>query len=130
MSQYPPDMPRMLFYGCWGEPGHYLFTKSKRTVHRSECEKWEYPFDSELDCSRLLLPYPEAVGHGQRTYLPALHVTILSWWSAGVFDTRGKVNSHFLFKGRNGTELMWDAFCHNFPDLAKHHQQPKIIERY
>lgn len=123
------QIPKHLFFGCWGASGHYMFTKSKRDIGDVDLRSWEFPMTTDLDGSRLLLPNPEREGYGCRTYLPALHVTVLSWWNR-VFDTRPGVNSHFLCRGRAGSELMWDIFNHQFQELAKHHTKPIIEERY
>jgi hypothetical protein len=87
------------------------------------------PLPHDLDGSRLLLPYPERVGEGRRTFLPALNVTVVSWWNR-VFDERGAVNSHIIQRGRVDFDVMWRIFNLQFPDLAKAHTRPDIAEAY
>lgn len=113
---------RVAFFGCWGEPGHYLFGKGKARLSPTGCF---LPPDHAFDASPLLLPQPEVVGEGQCTYLPAWNLTVLSWWN-GVFDSRGKVNSHVMYRGEASAQLMWDVFEHNFPEVAQHHTRPTI----
>lgn len=115
------------FFGCWGGVGHFLFDKGKNTIHDPEREK--LPRDSDLDGSRLFLPYPEQVGFGRCTYLPALNVTVLSWWNR-VIDERGAVNSHVIVRGNYETGTMWNIFLHQFPEVAKLHTKPIIAVTY
>lgn len=121
--------PNHLFFGCWDESGHYLRTKHKKAVSSDEAERWGFLTPEDLDQSRLLLPRPQVEGQGCRTYLPALHLTVLSWWNQ-VLDTRPGVNSHFMMKGRAGDDMMWDTFHDHYPELAKLHFRPVLQTKY
>jgi hypothetical protein len=115
------------FFGCWGGAGHFMRTPDRQTVH--DCERAGIPKDSDLDGSRLFLPYPENPGEGRLTYLPALNVTVLSWWNR-VIDTRPAVNSHLIVRQETRLDTMWAIFVHKFPDLAALHTKPIVGRTY
>jgi hypothetical protein len=124
MDSHPIDFA---FFGCWDQSGHYMFLPDKSQVR--DCERGGIPTEAQLDGSRLFLPYPERVGEGRVTYLPALNVTVMSWWNR-VFDERGAVNSHVICRGDQRVSTMWNVFVSRFPDLAKHHTKPIIAITY
>lgn len=123
------ESTRQAFYGCWGGAGHFMYRPNKANIRDIECEKLGFPKDSQLDGSRLFLPYPEIPDHGRLTYLPALNLTILSWWNR-VFDTRGAVNSHFMYRGEMSVTNMWHCFEHFNHDLWAAHKKPFIGVTY
>jgi hypothetical protein len=115
------------FFGCWDEAGHYMRTPDKQMVH--DCVRVGIPRPEDLDGSRLFLPHPENVGEGRITYLPALNVTVLSWWNR-IIDTRPGVNSHVICRGGQGIQTMWNVFASRFPDLAALHTKPIVGRTY
>ena len=64
-----------------------------------------------------------------RCYLPALNLTVLSWWNR-VFDSRGAVNSHILLRNEMRLDLVWAVFKYKFADLAGHHEKPIVGRTY
>lgn len=128
----PADEIKALFFGCWGEAGHFLRTPSKTTPREEWVREAGFPPDHWLDGSRLFLPYPENVGEGRITYLAGSGIYVMSWWGSP-WDNRGAVNNHFMYKTtQSGISPfnMWHSFNHFFPDLAKHHQKPIIGTTY
>ncbi len=115
------------FFGCWDAPGHYMWAEGKRKV--DDCKREMLPRGEDLDGSHLFLPYPENVGEGRCTYLPALNVTAFSWWNR-VFDTRGAVNSHIIVRGDVGPQTCWNVLQYRFKELAAHHKKPIIGRTY
>lgn len=122
------DAPKNLFFGCWGESGHYIFNRAGRIVDSRMAMQWGFLTGEDLDGSRIFLPKPAVLGQGCRTYLPSLHLTILSWWNE-IYDTRPGVNSHFMMKGRAGDDMMWDTFLEHFA-VGKMHTRPTILAQY
>lgn len=121
--------PNILFFGCWNESGHRLWTRSRTSISEHQAKEWNFPSGKLLDGSPLLLPLPREDLHGCRTYLPSFHCTVLSWWN-NIWDDRPGVNSHVILRGRSGTELIWDSFQMGFPELVKHHSMPAILNQY
>lgn len=127
----PRNTHNAMFFGCWGNAGHYLFYPDKTHPREEEALARGFPVH-HLDGSTVFLPHPEIKGHGRLTYLPAPDIHILSWWNS-VYDTRGAVNSHFMYKATSGNLSIWNAwhaFCHFFPDIAKDHTKPIIAVTY
>lgn len=117
------------FFGCWGQAGHYMFAPDKSHIRDLDCDRFGFPKPHELDGSRIFLPYPEIRDHGRLTYLSAPNLSVLSWWN-GLYDTRGAVNSHFMYPGNHPIPVMWHCFGHYFPDLQKAHKKPFIGVTY
>ena len=116
------------FYGCWGEPGHYLWLPGKQLLSDRDIKKQKLriPPSAQLDGSSLFLPLPEAVGKGALTHLPALDITILAWWGSP-FDTRGEVNNAIISTSIWGETEMWNQFQEDFPELSKKLERPSIV---
>lgn len=115
------------FFGCRGGAGHFMTAPDGSSIN--DCDREGIPTPEDLDASRLFLPYPEKVGEGRITYLPALNVTVMSWWNR-VIDERSCVNSHILCRGEVSIGTMWNVFTYRFPDVAKLHQKPIIARTY
>lgn len=113
----------ILHFGCRGKAGHYLTKPNRDSVRDFETEKLGIPAAHSYDCSPAFLPYPESVGVGCLTYLPANHRTILAWWDR-TYDKRGRCNMAVIASGcwiannEDPAGLLWDAFTKAFPDLA------------
>lgn len=116
-----------VFFGCWGQAGHYFFYPDKSHPREEKLRDAGFPVD-RLDGSRIFLPSPETKGHGRLTYLPAPGIHVLSWWNS-VWDERGGVNSHFMYRHPGVTLEMWNmwhSFKHHFPDIFAQHTKPII----
>lgn len=112
------------FFGCWNQAGHYLRDEKGTLIYNAHLVGLPKPED--LDGSHLFLPYPEVIGHGHLTYLPALDLSVMSWWNR-VFDTRGKVNSHIMVRGHiESAGTMWRVFVNRYPEVARNHEVPII----
>jgi hypothetical protein len=113
----------ILHFGCRGKAGHHLTRPNRQEVRDFEAEKLGIPKASGYDCNPAFLPYPEKVGSGCLTYLPANHRTILAWWDR-TYDARGRCNMAVIASGcwiADGDDpagLLWAAFVQAFPDLA------------
>jgi hypothetical protein len=108
-------MSYTLFFGCWGDAGHFLWDKNKQRIY----DRDSYGLSAHnLDASSLILPYPEQKGKGCRTYLPSMDRTIIAWWG-NPWDTRPGVNNSVIAKGNSTISEIWTAFRIDFPDLAK-----------
>jgi hypothetical protein len=122
-----PPLSLVLYWGCWGAPGHFLYAPGKQTVHDFECERLRVPRDYMLDASWLFLPQPELVGRGARTYLPACDRTILAWWGSP-WDLRGKVNAAVIVDGVHSADVCWERFRRYFPELAAQLTRPDVVK--
>lgn len=116
----------VLFFGCNGQPGHYLIDNTGRTLREEECRKLQVPSDRHLDGTPLFLPRPERVGTGALTYLPVTDRTILAWWGSP-FDKRGAVNNAIITDGRCTEEEIWARFIAAFPGLAVKLKAPQVL---
>jgi len=114
------------YFGCWQKPGHYLWGSPGVTLHDQEVDRLKIPKNYHLDASVLFLPYPEKVGQGCLTYLPAPNRTILAWWGSP-FDNRGKVNCAVIIEGKKTADEIWSAFKTSFPDPDNLIVKPNIV---
>lgn len=129
-GQHDPSWPRMsnsiaVYFGCWKEPGHYLWKPGSR-LYRHEQAALAIPTSIDLDGSHLFLPSPEKVGTGCLTYLPAMDRTVLAWWGSP-WDKRPAVNSAFITNGNANESIAWLRFCHYFPELTEVIARPTLI---
>lgn len=115
--------PKRYYFGCWGEPGHYLWTTSGNRV---SCINNATPWDwSALDCG--LCPGGIQVeGHA------ALHRkdgwTALAFWDRSI-DTRPNSNSVFIAEGVHTAEEMGRISSVAFPRIwARFYFQVKVVE--
>ncbi len=116
----------IVYFGCWGAAGHYLWLPNKNTLYRHESDKLSIPSAEKLDATALFLPHPEKVGAGVITYLPAPNLTVLAWWGNNPWDERGKVNSAVITNGDVGEIALWQRFVRYFPDLSEKLKQPLL----
>lgn len=104
------------YFGCWKEPGHYLWVPPGRRASR--LEERDYLAPKELDCNLIFLP-PEVVGCGALTLLPGCRKTVLAWWGSP-YDRRGKVNSAIIVRGIIANPVtVWQSFRTLFPELKE-----------
>jgi hypothetical protein len=108
-------MPARIFYfGCVGQPGHYLWSENLRHVYEPhECPWRDFELDGKL-CPKGI----EHQGVAKLTYKEGW--TALAFWDRTV-DKRGGCNSAFLL---NGT-LTFEQAC----QTAKH-LMPSIWNRF
>ena len=114
----------IVYFGCWDRPGHFLWNQNKQWVSDRDIERLLLPTAGTLDGSRLFLPYPEKVGAGAVTYLPAPDRTVLAWWGLNLWDQRGAVNSAIITNGNLDQTEMWQRFAGYFPELAEKLTRP------
>jgi len=127
-------MPIIAFFGCWGNPGHYLWLPGKNSLYPNEhrLKELNLPSPLLLDGSILFLPQPESIGLGALTYLPAMNRTILAWWG-NPWDDRGQTNNAIVIEGHCEESSLWNQFELSFPELVKPDvdgnmlSKPKII---
>lgn len=106
-----------------------MYLPSKQSIDDTRCMGSNFPRGYHLDGSHLFLPVPETLDHGRLTYLPAMNVTVLSWWN-NLYDKRPGVNSHYIHRSELSVSSMWHMFRHHFPDLAAAHTKPIIGVTY
>lgn len=118
------DKTVIVFFGCWGAAGHYLWLPNMQSLPMHEANKMSMPTLAQLDGSQLFLPRPEKIGTGTITYLPAPNLTVLAWWGNNPWDRRGAVNNAIITNGNLGETEMWQRFTRYFPDLSKRLKRP------
>lgn len=122
----------LLYFGCWDQPGHFLYRPDKMTVSEYSAGADLLPhilLPKDLDGSRVFLPQPERVGVGQLTHLirGAECVTVLAWWDR-TFDQRGKCNAAIQTDGWDTVDGIWKRFCLVYETLAKQLSKPQLAE--
>lgn len=136
---------RCFYFGCWNEPGHFLFAPEGRTVHGPECDRVDF-YDVAADGERKHLDgnlAPRRTKDGriiydgqfktrrerqlsyagecsQGNYL--CHVlpngfTAIAWWDRCQGDTRGACNSTVLLEGNHTAEEVLAAGRQHFPHV-------------
>ncbi len=118
----------VVFFGCWGAPGHFLWLPNMNTLDQHECDRLLIPAAAKLDATTLFLPHPEKIGTGAITYLPAPNLTVLAWWGNNPWDERGKVNNAVITNGDTGETVIWQLFARYFSVLEKQLERPVILE--
>lgn len=117
--------PFLLYFGCWGGAGHYLWTRDQQHYHKPE-----YPIlpVESLDGSQVFLPQVEVVGNGRLTHIIRGEeaVTVLAWWDR-TFDQRGKCNAAVQCDGWDTVDGLWRRFSIVFEPLAKQLARPTIV---
>lgn len=137
--------PDIFYFGCWNEPGHYLFDAqgralySKRGESRQEDQIVHYNQGRHIDgtlaprrhertgkivwvgMDRSHLEYhSEELPEGQflRHELDN-RFTAISWWDRKQGDKRGACNSTVLWRGKHSSAEMVQAFAEHFPSRLK-----------
>jgi hypothetical protein len=101
------------YFGCWQEPGHYLFAPGGRNAERHIPD--DFPVSVHILDGGLLPPkLPEVEGRASLAHINGW--TILSFWDRSI-DKRGKCNSSFLFRGRLTFAEACQQAANNFPYL-------------
>jgi len=118
----------LLYFGCWGGPGHFVFDRNKRSLSREEMPPMALRSES-LDGSRVFLPWPEIPGNGRLTYLirEGDCVTVLAWWDR-TFDKRGACNAAIQCSGWETFDFLWDRFSRVYPALAAKLAKPTLAD--
>lgn len=116
----------LLYFGCWGGPGHFVFDRHKSTVRQLPPMALR---GEDLDGSRVFLPSQEAPGYGRLTYLirDGDCVTVLAWWDR-TFDKRGACNAAIQCSGWETFDCLWDRFSRVYPSLAQQITKPRLCE--
>ena len=117
----------VVYFGCWGQAGHFLFLPNGQHVYDYEIRTMSLPTAAQLDASKLFLPQPEKVGTGAVTYLPAIDRSILAWWGNNPWDKRGAVNSAIITNGNLVSTEVWQQFTKHFPDLSAKLAVPETV---
>lgn len=114
----------LLYFGPWGEPGHFVFDRNRHTVQNMPPMALRA---EDLDGSRVFLPWPEAPGNGRITYLirEGQCVTVLAWWDR-TFDKRGACNAAIQCDGWEDPDYLWDRFSRVYESLAKQLTKPRL----
>lgn len=117
----------LLYFGCWNEPGHFLFKPDRTTLRRYDPIAPYVLLPEDLDGSRVFLPQPEEVGRGQLNHLirNGECVTVLAWWDR-TFDHRGKCNAALQTDGWDTADGIWTRFGIVYESLAKQLSKPRI----
>ena len=115
------------YFGCWGQPGHFLWDRHGHHFDRYQADKKLIPDTKLLDASVIFLPFREQVGDGCITYLPGPNRTVLAWWGNNPWDKRGKVNSAVITNGELGESAMWSRFQRYFAALSGQLKRPRIV---
>lgn len=140
--------PRVFYFGCWKQPGHYLFAPGGASVRHPLCDRIEL-YGGErihLDGSlapRRLRPYfgggmtfsgsgktrelRDRIGYNSEEFPQGQfmrHVldngfTAIQWWDRQQGDSRGACNSTILMEGEHTTEEMLAAAREHFPHVLE-----------
>jgi len=111
-----------MYFGCWGEKGHYLWTRSRRPALEPETlppELHAHKLDG-VYAPRLPGKYagdkgPEAA-QGRATITHVAGWTVLAFWDRSV-DDRGASNSAFVIPGELTFEQARDRAREAFPEV-------------
>jgi hypothetical protein len=133
-----------LFFGCWGRPGHGLFSAGGRAAPRHPVFDLGWELDGTLAPRRasdgevfalLGLTQDERRRRGRRSsecplgqYLTHLmdwprmsgaKWTVVSWWDRCQGDDRSGCNSAVLLEGEHSAEEVVRALRENFPTVLE-----------
>lgn len=135
-------MDECFYFGCWNEPGHYLFAPGGKSVYRRDVDYYTGGSGKRRHLDATLAPRKmgrEIVWSGQderfdyrSEEMPQGHYlchkldngfTAVQWWDRCQGDTRGACNSTILFEGNHTAEEVLAAgrkhFPHVFENLAR-----------
>lgn len=116
-------MAEVYYFGCKDRAGHHLHASSGRSVSYHDAPRLRVP--CMMDGDAAFLPYPEKIGEGALTYLPANDLTILAWWG-NPWDSRPGVNNSVMVRGRHDLDAVWSVFEQTFHDLAPKLKKPNV----
>jgi hypothetical protein len=114
---------QLLYFGCIGEAGHYLWYSDRSKAYGSNAridgvnEKLLQNLDS-------VFPPPEIVGTGIYNDCIVPPVRIVSWWDRSV-DKRPGSNSNLIGVGYASAEEMIDDAYKIFPSVMNRQERPK-----
>lgn len=128
MNPQPID----LYFGCWGEAGHYLWTPDHRSEHRVTNFDLNRLFRGEIDsgfCPKLDdQPQGVAALHHARDGNARDYTALAFWDRTG--DSRGNSNSCFIFDGTLTAEEVLARARKVFPELmARIEATARIVVR-
>ena len=104
------------FFGCWKEPGHYLFDRHGNTISDPKARELRIPFRAR-DLDGLFAP---PFGNENETATALSHVhhwTILGIWDRSV-DRRPGSNAAFLVSGIEDEDAAWRHAREAFPQVV------------
>jgi hypothetical protein len=87
------------YFGCWSEPGHFLYASNGRRIHERHSEfPKDFPVrEHVLDGGLLGICQREDEGVAALSHIGKW--TILSFWDRSI-DSRGACNSNFIMRGK------------------------------
>lgn len=134
---------RAFYFGCWNEPGHYLFKPGGRPVPYGEGQAVEMVDGVHLDANYAprthnrgghLCWAGQAAAVQDRNRLAYLSeeypqgrflrherggFTLIQWWDRAQGDTRGACNSTILLEGSHDTATMLAVLREHFPHIVE-----------
>jgi hypothetical protein len=110
-----------LYFGCYGEAGHYLYCAVKgllgrRNLSKTHDRKFSQAMKWTRVCDGILLPNDEAQIPGEGTWSFVRGYSIVSFWDRSG-DDRGNSLSCFLVKGHHSFEEVLEIAKEAFPKL-------------
>lgn len=118
----------LLYFGCWGEAGHFVFDQHKHTLSARRGLPPMALRAEELDGSRVFLPWPEVPGRGRMSYLIRENscTTVMAWWDR-TFDKRGACCAAIQCDGWEQPKQLWARFARVYEPLAKQLVMPQLV---
>jgi hypothetical protein len=138
---------RALFFGCWNQPGHYLFAPGRGSPTAQEERMFSF-FSGGVCLDANYAPrrgirgklrgvevcfagqgatiedrqriHYDSEEHAQNLFLrhELLGFTLISWWDRNQGDVRRACNSTFLLEGGHTSEQMLAALAVHFPHVV------------
>lgn len=114
---------RVFYFGCWGEPGHYLFRPRGLAATREEGRSLPWPhMDTTLAPGPRHPRYGEVESKDQHQGHAALHRrcgwTALAFWDRSL-DRRHNSNSVFVAEGTHSANDMLSLAREHFPEIMQ-----------
>lgn len=124
------QVPRIWFFGCWDQRGHYLWGPERRHVPRPEDDLPASLQPHQLDTRYAPRDERQVASRARTTHVDG-H-TVLAWWDRSV-DLRPGSNSALVAEGTWTPEEMVGFGVLAFPQLARRHRfvlelLPLVIE--
>jgi hypothetical protein len=144
---------KAFFFGCWGEPGHYLFLPGGRIAPREDDERLtRLPNGAHIDgglAPRISRRDRKVIYVGAFTreerhrveygadeapqgYFLIHHAhgyTYMSWWDRNQGDKRGACNSTFILEGEHNADTMCEKLEEFFPHVVENLRKAEISLR-
>lgn len=143
-----------LYFGCWNQPGHYLFlpngkwdhrleyydnqadrvhldgTLAPRLLKRSGTLCWAGLGDAVEERRRITRDSEECPQGQFLRHDLSTGFTAIQWWDRCQGDTRGACNSTILLEGKRSSEEMLAALKEHFPHVLANLERAgvKLVE--